>query len=112
LAAHVEKWPWRPKIRHSFDMAGEKFVMPSGPGTLVARTLLLVNLQPAQTGSPMSNSCQKRRAEARRWHSARQNVRNGRSKFDMVLAMFDMSSTSKFPATKNLDAMSAATHNS
>jgi hypothetical protein len=32
----------RPKIRHGFDMAGEKFDMPSGPGTLVARTLLLV----------------------------------------------------------------------
>jgi hypothetical protein len=62
-----------------FDMAGEKFDMPSGPGTLVASTMLLVNLQPAQTGSAMSSCCHKRRAEARRWHSARQNLRNGRS---------------------------------
>jgi hypothetical protein len=64
-------------------MAGEKLDMPSGPGTLFARTckyLLLVNLQPAQTGSAMSSCCQKRQAEARRWHSARQNLRNGRSK--------------------------------
>jgi hypothetical protein len=36
LAAHVEKWPWRPKVRHGIDMAGEKFDMPSGPRTLVA----------------------------------------------------------------------------
>jgi hypothetical protein len=69
LAAHVEKWPWRPKIRHGLDM-------PSGPGTLVARTLLLVNLQPAQTGSAMSSCYQKRREEARRWHSAHQNLRS------------------------------------
>jgi hypothetical protein len=60
LAAHVKKWPWQPKIRHGFDMASEKFDMPSGPGTLVARTLLLVNLQPAQTGSAMSSCYQKR----------------------------------------------------
>jgi hypothetical protein len=66
--------------RHGFDMAGEKFDMPSGPRTLFACTMLLVNLQPAQTGSAMNSCCQKRRAEARRWHSARQNLRNGRSK--------------------------------
>jgi hypothetical protein len=58
------------KIRHGLDMAGEKFDMPSSPGTLVARALLLVNLQPAQTGSAMSSCCQKRRGYARRWHSA------------------------------------------
>jgi hypothetical protein len=91
LAAHVEKWPWRPKVRHGFDMAGEKFDMPSGPGTLFARTLLLVNLQPARTGSAMSSSCQKRRAKARRWHSARQNLRNGRSKLRHGYGKFDMS---------------------
>jgi hypothetical protein len=28
LAAHVEKWPWKPKVRHGFDMAGEKLDMP------------------------------------------------------------------------------------
>jgi hypothetical protein len=80
LAAHVEKWLWRPKFRRGYDMAGEKFDMPSGPGTLVARTLLLVNWQPARTGSAVSSCCQKRRAEAKRWHSARQNLGNGRSK--------------------------------
>jgi hypothetical protein len=76
-AAHVEKWPWRPKIRHGFDMAGNKFDMPSGSGTLFASTLLLANLQPAQTGSAMSSCCQKRRAEARNLHSARQKLGNG-----------------------------------
>jgi hypothetical protein len=104
LAASVKKWPWRPKIRHGFDMAGEKFDMPSGPGTLVARTLLLVKLQPAQTGSVMSSCYQKRRAEARRWHSARQNrskIETYVQKFDMVLAKFDMSSTSKVSPQKN-----------
>jgi hypothetical protein len=64
LAGHVEEWPWRPKVRHGFDMAGEKLNMPFGHGTLFARTLLHVNLQPAQTGN----------AEARRWHSVRQNL--------------------------------------
>jgi hypothetical protein len=71
LAAHVEELPWRPKVRHGIDTAGEK---PSGPGTLFARTLLLVNLQLAQTGSAMSSCCQKRQAEAWRWHRARQNL--------------------------------------
>jgi hypothetical protein len=97
LAAHVKKWPWRPKIRHGFDMAGkgQHAFWPR----ITARTLLLVNLQPAQTGSAMSSCCQKRRAEARRWYSAHQNLRNGRSKFDIVLAKFDMSSTSKISTT-------------
>jgi hypothetical protein len=94
-AAHVEKWPWPPKVRRDFDMAGEKFDMPSDPGTLFARTFLLVNLQPAQTGRAMSSCCQKSRAEARRWHSAHKNLRNDKfdmiKKFDMVLAKFDMS---------------------
>jgi hypothetical protein len=89
-----QKWPRRPKNRHAFDMAEGKLDMHAGSGTLVARTLLLVNLQPAQTGSAMSSCCQKRRAKARRWHSAPQNLRNGRSKFDMVMAKIDMSSTS------------------
>jgi hypothetical protein len=82
-------------------MAEGKFDMHAGSGTLVERTLLLVNLQPAQTGSAMSSCCQRRRAEARRWHRVRQNLGNGRSKFDMVLAKFYMSSTSKFQAKKN-----------
>jgi hypothetical protein len=85
-AAHIEKWPQRPKNRHAFDMAEGKLDMHPGSGKLFARTLLLVNLQPAQTGSAMSSCCQKRRAEARRWHSARQNLRNGHSKFGMILA--------------------------
>jgi hypothetical protein len=101
-AAHVKIWPRRRKIRHASDMAEGKFDMHAGSGTLVARTLLLVNLQPAQTGSAMSSCCQKRRAEAKRWHSARQNLRNGRSKrtlFDRTwfFAKFDMFSTSKIP---------------
>jgi hypothetical protein len=78
--AHVDEWPWRTKLRHGFDMAGEKSDMPSGPRTLFARTLLLVNLQPAQTGSALNSCCQKHRVEARRWHSARQKLRNGHSK--------------------------------
>jgi hypothetical protein len=56
---------------------------------------MLVNLQPAQTGSAMSSYCQKRRAEARRWQSARQKLRNGRSNLDTVLAVFDILSTPK-----------------
>jgi hypothetical protein len=57
-----KNWPRRPKVRHDFDMAGEKLGMPSGSRSpeLVARRLLLENLQPAQTGSAMSSYCKKR----------------------------------------------------
>jgi hypothetical protein len=80
LAAYSEKWPWRQTwFRRGFDMAGEKFDMPSGPGTLFAHTLLLVNLQPAQTGSAMSSCCQN--AERKQGAgTARQNLGNERSK--------------------------------
>jgi hypothetical protein len=48
------------KNRHDFDMAGEMFDMPSGSRTLLARKLLLANLQPAQTVSAMRSYSQKR----------------------------------------------------
>jgi hypothetical protein len=94
MAVGAEKSTW-------FRDGWRKFDLPSSPGTVVARTLLLVNLQPEQAGSAMSSCCPKCRVEARRWHSARQNRRNGRSKFDMVIAKFDMSSTSKFQQQNN-----------
>jgi hypothetical protein len=94
LAAYIENGRGS---GHGFDMAGEKFDMPSGPGTLFARTLLLVNLQPAQTGSAMSSCCQKRRAEARRWHSAPE-FKKRTFKNSMWFAKFDMSCQKKDPA--------------
>jgi hypothetical protein len=57
-ADHGEKWPRRLKVRHDFDMAGEKFDMPAGFRTLLARKLLPVNLQPEQTGSAMRSFSQ------------------------------------------------------
>jgi hypothetical protein len=58
-AARIEKRPQWLKVRNDFDMAGEKFDMPSGSRTLIARRLLLVNLHPAQTGSAMRSYSQK-----------------------------------------------------
>jgi hypothetical protein len=89
LAAHVEKWPWRPKSRHGFHMAGEKFDMPSGTGTLFARAF---KLQPAQTGRVMSSCCKKTPSRSTaRARSSETNVQ----KFDMILAEFDIPLTSK-----------------
>jgi hypothetical protein len=55
-AGHVEKWLPMLKVRHDFDMAGEKSDMPSGSRALLARRLLLVNFQPAQTGILLSET--------------------------------------------------------
>jgi hypothetical protein len=53
--AAVATWPRWLKIWHDFDMAGEKFDMPSGSRTLLVRRLPPVSWQPEQAGSVMRN---------------------------------------------------------
>jgi hypothetical protein len=48
------------KVQNDFDTASRKFDMPSGSRTLLARKLLLANLQPAQTGIAMRSYSKKR----------------------------------------------------
>jgi hypothetical protein len=74
----------------SFDMADEKFDMPSGSRTLLA------NLHPAQTGSAMRSNSQKRKCRTRPGAALARSIKTEVQQFEIVWAKFDMPPTSKF----------------